>query len=525
MTVEELHAAGEVARRAKQAGEAEAKFRAALALDPDHAPSLFGLGRTVLGEGRPDEALPHLERAAAALPDDMVLAANLGLALRRTGDHRRAIEVFRATIDKGGRDPVLYRELGRAAELAKEPDTAREAYARAVDLAPDDAASLTRLADLTREAGEVEEALSLARRARKLAPRSLPAAFSEASALIACGRHAEGIELGETVLAGDPKHADMRFNLAWAWLATGDTTRGWPAYEARLVCHPDLVKAPEGLVPWPGGAPDGTSLVVVSEQGFGDILQFARFAVRLAKAGHKVVLRTEPRLVRLLSALPGVASVGGYEDPPPADAVHWTALQSLAGRLSGGLDDLAAEVPYLGDDEALTGLWRGWLGPHGFRIGLNWRGNPKGTIDRGRSVPVAALATLADIPGVRLVALQKGPGLDELAELPEMVRARIRPTPHAIDKHGAFLGTAALMRSLDLVVSCDTSIAHLAGALGRPGAVLLKKAPDWRWLTERPDSPWYPSLRLFRQTRFGSWDEPMAELRAYVAERAQAARG
>lgn len=500
------------ARKAGRLAEAETGFRAVLTDEPSNAAARLGLGRLAMAAGRPKEAIDWFESARQAAPNDLLVLANLALALRRAGRIEEAADRFAEAVDKGARDPVVFREWGKAAADAKRPEVAVRAFAEATRLQPTDAETWARYANVLRDTGEADAAVGAGRRAVSLAPRAIPGRFALASALIASGQFDDGAALARDVIAEKPDHAEARFNLGWALLAQGRFTEGFKLYEDRLAVHPDILKPPAGLTRWRGEAPDGRPLVVVSEQGFGDILMFARFLIPFAEAGHKIVLHTEPRLVPLMDGFPGVLIAAPYGTPPPLEAQRYVPLQSLAHHLGATPRSVGATVPYLTADPDRLARARQWLGEGGYTIGLQWRGNPKGTIDRGRSVPLPLLAQLADIPNVRLVALQRGPGLAELAELPG--RPPIRVPPNDLDRDGAFLDTAALITALDAVITCDTSIAHLTGALGQPGHVLLKHVAEWRWGIATDKSPWYPSLKLYRQPSAGDWAgaiEPVAE--------------
>lgn len=509
-------------RKAGRLDTAEQAFRALTTSRDEAAEAWLGLGRIALGRGDTDAAIAAFGEALAREPDHLLALANLGLACRVAGRFAEAARALARVVDRGVREARLLGELGRARLGLGDTAAAIAAFRAGVALAPDDAELHALLANALRDEGDAEAALDHAARAHALDPASDLALYAHASALIALARHEEGIAAATGLLARNPDHNDMRFNLSWAQLATGRWRDGWANYEERLRVYPHLVTPPAGLPRWTGEAADGGSLVVIGEQGLGDALQFGRFIPRLAAAGHRPHLRVEPRLVPLLRGLAGVAGVEAYGAPLPVDASRWVPLLSLAGHFATDEAAIAGDGPYLAADPVRLGRVRNWLGDGllgRLVIGIQWRGNPAGSIDRGRSVPVEALLALAAIPDVHLIALQRPPGLDELTALGPGQPVRV--APRDLDKDGAFLDTAAFMTALDLVVTCDTSIAHLAGALGCPAFVLLKSAPDWRWMTGRADSPWYPQARLFRQQRPGDWSAPVAELLDAVAMRAR----
>jgi hypothetical protein len=259
---------------------------------------------------------------------------------------------------------------------------------------------------------------------------------------------------------------------------------------------------------WQGSEPlAGKTLLVHAEQGLGDVMQFCRYLPLLAAQGGTIVFEVMPSLKALLHSLPGDIHIIARGEPVPA-VDYYCPLLSLPHALKTRVDTIPAQVPYLAAEPERVAKWTERLRElPGMRVGLAWQGNPK--VEkliwaRGRSFPLAALEPLAQLPGVSLLSLQKGPGHEQLARVP--FADRIVDLGTDLDSGpDAFLDSAAVMANLDLVVSCDTSIVHLAGALGRPVWTALSVSPEWRWLLERNDSPWYPTMRLFRQPTEGDW--------------------
>ena len=253
--------------------------------------------------------------------------------------------------------------------------------------------------------------------------------------------------------------------------------------------------------PWDGSSLGGRTILLRTEQGFGDTLQFIRYAPLVGQRRGRVIVACQRPLARLLARWPGFAAVVAEGDPLPEFDIY-APLLSLPGLLGTTLATVPVDVPYLAADPGRVAHWRHELGSvAGFWIGIAWQGSPRHRRDRFRSIPLSQFAPLADIEGVRLLGLQKGFGRDQLAAL----EGRF-PITDLGDHLGDFLETAAVLRSLDLVIADDTAVPHLAGALGVPVWVALPYSPDWRWLLEREDSPWYPTMRLFRQARSGDWE-------------------
>ena len=337
------------------------------------------------------------------------------------------------------------------------------------------------------------------------------------------GQVPEAMAFYEKAIALHADYVEAHFNRAELWLLQGDFERGWPEYEwrwqlpavARRTAHPPR---------WDGSPLEGRTILIHTEQGLGDTIQFIRYAPQLKQRGGRVIVHCQAALMRLLATAPGVDSRVAWHSPlPPVDV--YEHLLNLPGVFGTNLTTIPAPIPYLQADADLVESWRRELKPlGGLKVGITWKGSIKNLSDQKRSIPLACFARLAKIAGVQLINLQKGPGTDQLEELAG--RFPLLDLGDRLDgANGAFMDTAAIMMNLDLVISCDTAIPHLAGALGVPVWVALPLAADWRWLLERDDSPWYPTMRLFRQTHYGDWegvfDRMANELQALIARRAK----
>jgi hypothetical protein len=293
-----------------------------------------------------------------------------------------------------------------------------------------------------------------------------------------------------------------------AWLLLGDYERGWAEYEWRW--RTGEMHLPSFAQPrWDGAPLGGRTVLLYAEQGLGDALQFVRYAPLVRQRGGRVIVACRAPLLRLLAGCAGIDRLADQAGDLPAFDVY-APLLSLPHLLGTTLATVPAAVPYLHADPALVERWRGELaaGP-AFRVGIGWQGSPLHPADRRRSVPVSFFRPLAAVPGVRLYSLQKGTGAEQLGG----PHGRF-PAEDLSPRLADFADTAAVMKNLDLVITVDTALAHLAGALGLPVWVALPFAPDWRWLTGRDDSPWYPTARLFRQPRAGAWAEVFGALAA-----------
>jgi tetratricopeptide (TPR) repeat protein len=333
------------------------------------------------------------------------------------------------------------------------------------------------------------------------------------------GKITEALAAFRRALQLDPQLVEGHANRALPLLLMGDFAAGWPEYEWRW-------KLPEFTPPaWPQPAWDGSSfagrtIMLYPEQGLGDALQFIRYAPLVQARGGTVIVVSPRNLIPILSTCAGVDRFVAREEPLPQFDVH-ASLLSLPGIFHTDLTSIPADVPYLSVAEELVEAWRGVLAGDGrLRVGIFWQGNPGYRGDSYRSFRLSEFAPLAGVAGTRLLSLQKGPGVEQLANAPfavENLGSRLD------EKGAAFCETAAVMKNLDLVVTSDTAIAHLAGALGVRVWVALSFAGDWRWLQDRTDSPWYPTMRLFRQSQWADWPSVFgrmaAELSALVGDR------
>jgi hypothetical protein len=302
-------------------------------------------------------------------------------------------------------------------------------------------------------------------------------------------------------------------------LMRGDWATGFADYDHRAeLADPTYKALPDAR--WDGAAPRaGERLVLVAEQGLGDIMQFARFAPVLAAQGHDVVVLVHKGMVPLLSTLQGVSVVGDMAALESQRPLRWAPLMSVPGMLGTTPETLPRDVPYLSADPARVAAWAGKLGNAKFKIGINWTaGNADRTVAADRNIPLTAFRDIATLPGVELVALQKGQALQDIKGV--AFRDKIRTIDADMNAESDFfLDTAAVVSQLDLVIGCDTSVVHLAGALGKPVFTAVPVISDWRWMLRRDDSPWYPTMRVFRQDATAQWGPVFARIAAAVAER------
>jgi hypothetical protein len=313
----------------------------------------------------------------------------------------------------------------------------------------------------------------------------------------------EALASYDRALAIKPGYATVLADRGHLALLEGRYAEGWRDYEFRL----EIVQAPDRLIAswpqWKGEDLREKRIIVYEELGLGDVILCSRFLTLLASRGARVTFLVRATLHRLFR--PFAPSVRLVDQPPPGETFDFqSSLMSLPGHLNTTLENIPANIPYLCPEEPLVALWREKLGSQGFKVGICWQGNPDNPEDLSRSIALRCFQSLALVPGVRLIALQKRDGLDQLEDLPSDMR--VETLGQDFDNGpDAFVDTAAAMSCLDLVITADTSIVHLAGALGRPVWVALKHVPHWLWMLNRTDSPWYPTMALYRQEVRDDW--------------------
>jgi tetratricopeptide (TPR) repeat protein len=541
---------GSVLQTLGRLADAEASCREALRLQPHFPEALCNLGIVLGQRGRDDEAEACTREALRLKPDYPEALNNLGNVLRRLGRMAEAEAQCRAAIrlrpdlaEAHGNLGNLLHDMDRLAEAAahcREAIRLRPAYAeaynglgtvlarqgrwaeaeaafrQALTLQPRLAEAHSNLGNLLRNLDRLDEAEAACRAALAYAPDLAAAHNNLGNAIQYRGRQGEAEACYRTALRLQPDYGDAQRNLAMLLLLDGRLAEGWTQYEGRL-------RAPSARrfsqPQWGGEEIGDRTILLHAEQGLGDTLQFCRYVPRLA--GARVVLEVQRPLLGLLSDLAGSAELVAAGDPLPPFNLH-CPLMSLPRAFGTALETIPAAVPYLSADPPRAEAWRDRLRPlAGIKVGLVWAGNPRlgaqeaDAVDRRRSIALAMLAPLADLPGIRFVSLQKGePG------------AQAKSPPACMVLHDwtdalkDFADTAALIENLDLVISVDTAVAHLAGALGKPVWLLNRFDTDWRWLLDRADSPWYPTMRVFRQPAPGDWESVLEAVRSELIEAA-----
>jgi len=492
--------------------EAEALYRQVLASEPRNADALHLLGVACSQQGRHDEAVELILKASKIAPASAAMHLNLGNALLGAGRHSEAVARYRKALALEPRNAIAHRNLGSALNALNRPAEAEACYRKSVAVQPSYAEAHYGLGVTLMELDRNEEAIPCLERALALRPNFADAHNNLGGALRCLNRYREALASVEKALTLEPDHADAHWNRSVVRLALGDYRGGWEDYEwrrrAALRSKPSEFAQPL----WLGqSALSGKTILLHAEQGLGDTLQFVRYAPLVAQLGARVMLQVQAPLKRLLAGMEGVSAVYSIGEALPGFDGQ-CPMMSLPHALGTELADIPAATPYLRADPAGAGRWRARLTKGAPNVGLVWAGAARehdvraNRVDRRRSLSLAQLEPLSGA-GVRLVSLQKGPPGKEARPPPPGMEV-LDPTSELDD----FADTAALVEALDLVISVDTSVAHLAGALGKPVWILSRFDGCWRWLLDRDDSPWYPTARLFRQRAPGDWDTVIARV-------------
>lgn len=487
-------------------------FDRLLALQPKSAAALYNRGIALFALQRWSEALDSYDRARVLKPDYADAWVNRGLTLQKLQRHEEALASFNQTLVHQPRHVEALNNRGTALQSMNRHAEALASFDQAIALRPDNADALNNRGNTLDALDRPLEGLASIDRALVLRPGFAMAWNNRSVTLRNLNRLDEALESVNRALALQPGYADAYWNRSLILLLRGDLAAGWQDYEARLQV-PSPAYKPRIFVPprWRGDEDlNGKTVLIYAEQGLGDTIQFCRYTALLAERGARVVLEVQRPLRTLLAELAGVDLLLSPGDELPGFEFH-SPLLSLPLAFGTDMNSIPAPHSYLAADPARVQAWRSRLdaqthGATSRRIGLVWFGNPTLLQDRHRSIPLELLLPLP-APGLQLCSLQKDlrPGDRELLS----AHAEIL---HFGDELNDFADTAALIECLDLVISVDTAVAHLAGALGKPVWILQRFSPDFRWLLERDDSPWYPSARLFRQPQRGDWSSVISAI-------------
>lgn len=511
--------------QANRFGSVTTRCTPMLARDPDDTEALLLCGLAAGARGHTEHAARLLHRAAAGRGNAAHPLHDLAMILCRIGRPDRVAPQFHALHRLAPGDASLLHAFAEFLYDSDQSEAAVPVLEEALRLRPDVMPTRNLLAMALASVGRTEVAIAQLRDASELDPSRAGTWANLGLLLKDDGRFEEALAAYDTALSLAPADAQIRVNRVVALLRAGRWAEAWPDYEWRLTLAGHAVRQPR-LLPALSSLPDltGRTILAVHEDGFGDTLHFARYLPLLAARGAHVMASVPAPLIRIMRTVPGVAAVVGPDNTPPHHHFYCPFF-SFPRAFETTPDTIPAPIPYLRGDPTSTELWNARLPSGAVRVGLVWAGQARpmlpgfATLDGRRSMTLAALAPLAAVPGAVFVSLQHGPEAAQAATPPPGMTL-FDPMPAVTD----FADTAAIIANLDLVISVDTSVVHLAGGMGKPVFLLDRYDHCWRWLSGRADSPWYPAQRIFRQTRIGDWAPVLQRAAAALADFAGALR-
>ena len=452
-----------------QLGQAEAIYRQLLGIDPANAEAL------------------HL----------------LGVIAHQTGNHKSAVDMISHAIEINPHVAIYYLNLSNALQELKQLDAAIASCDKAIALKPDYAEAYSNRGVALQELKQFDAAIASCDKAIALKPDYAEAYLNRGVALQELKQFDAAVASCDKAIALKPDYAEAYWNKSLLLLLIGEFVKGFNLYEWRWD-KKDIIKFKRNFSQplWLGGESLlGKTVHILSEQGLGDTIQFCRYAKMVSDLGANVILEVQKPLVRLLKDLTGVSTLIAKGDPLPEFDFHCPML-SLPLAFKTDLNSIPSAKSYLEAEAERVAYWKDRIKGDGLKIGIAWQGS-YGTKSVGRSFELKLFKNIADLPNVQLISLQKGYGSEQLRNMPQGMQ--VMDLGEELDADGAFIDSAAVIMNLDLVITSDTALAHLAGALGIKTWVALKYVPDWRWMLDRQDSPWYPSLKLYRQQKIDDW--------------------
>ena len=484
-------------------------LKKAIDLNPTNADIYNNLGVLLKSRGKLDEAIEYFRKAIHRNPAFLDAHYNLGNALHMKGNLEEAITCYRNVLHLKPGDYEAWNNLGNVLKEKECFVEATASYQEALQINPNFALAFSNLGTVFQDQGEFAKAQQNYQKALDIDPQCISAHNNMGVALREQGYLDEAIAYFQKAVDINPADPEAHWNMAITSLLAGKLAEGWREYEWRfkrknVIVVERLFSQPR----WNGSDIQGRVIVLYAEQGLGDMVHFIRYAPLVAGKGATVIVECQKELVPLVQSVQGVADVFEKGAELPAFDV-WCPLLSLPLLFATTSENIPADVPYLQVQKEMKETWRQRVlsDPPGFRVGLVWAGNPKYRHDRIRSCPLELFRKLGEIEGVQLYSLQKG-GAAGQAKLP---LGEVDIIDY-MDEVRHFADTAALIENLDLVISVDTAVLHVAGAMGKRAWALLPYAPDWRWMLNRNDSPWYPTVKLFRQPKYGDWESVLNEV-------------
>ena len=477
----------------------------AIQLKPDYADAYYNRGNALKALEQFDAAIASYDKAIQLKPDYADAYSNRGLALKELEQFDAAIASYDKAIQLKPDLAEAYYNRGNALQDLKQFDAAIASYDKAIQLKPDYADAYSNRGLALQGLKQFDAAIASYDKAIQLKPGYAEAYYNRGNALQDLKQFDAAIASYDKAIQLKPDYVEVYWNNSLALLRLGDFSRGWELYEWRWRRDDPIFEGRGFTKPlWLGiESLQNKTILIHAEQGLGDTIQFCRYVKSVTSIAAKVVLEVQPSLVKLMEELDLSLDILARGTTLPNFDYHCPLL-SLPLAFQNIGDTAIPTESYIKAGQARIEKWRSHFNNEQFNIGINWQGNANLKIDIGRSFPLALFEGVASFSKVKLFSLQKNEGTEQLNNLPkEMV---IESFGEDVDSEGAFLDTAAIIKSLDLVITSDTAVAHLAGALGCRVWLVLKWVPDWRWMLDEDSSSWYPSMRLFRQNKADDWE-------------------
>lgn len=490
--------------------QAESIYLQIIEQQPNNGLAYKNLGNTAFSLGKLEEAIAYYQKGLLLQPDAGITYYHLGLIFHKQNKFEQAQAYFEQFLALNPNAAEGFNCLGNSLQRQGKFEEAIACYQKALTLEPNDALTINNLGTTFQAVGKLEEAIACYEKALTLEPNNAMAHNNLGGFLVEQYQFEKGMTCYNRAIEIEPESGDFHWSRASLLLRLGDYKGGFAEAEWRWKQeHNYPMNCPQPL--WDGSNLEGRTILLYVEQGLGDTIQFIRFAPLVAQRGGKVVVAAQEPLVRLLTTVPGIDQVVAINQTFPEFDVQ-TPLLSLPYILGTNLETLPAQVPYLSPPASVSFKLETPDDTY-LKVGIVWAGNPKYGDDRKRSCSLNDFKTLLNVPGIAFYSLQKGPKAEEISQLSGQVSLQDLSS-HLND----FADTAAIVNQMDLIISTDTSVPHLAGALGRPVWVVLCYSPDWRWMVGREDSPWYPTMHLFRQKQPGNWQEVLERVALALTE-------
>jgi tetratricopeptide (TPR) repeat protein len=476
-------------------------YKKALSIKPDYAEAYSNMGLALRDKGDLDASIDSCKKALSIKPDYAEAYSNMGLALRDKGDLDASIDSFKKAIKIKPDFAEAYSNMGIALKDKGDLKAAKDSYKQALSIKPDYAEAYSNMGAILKDMGDLDASIDSCKKAIKIKPDFAEAYSNMGVALKDKGDLDASIDNYKKALKVKPDFAEAHYNLSIPHLLRGSLGKGFNFHEWRLRQKKQTVAPARSNLIWDGEKSlGGKHFVIYEEQGLGDIIQFCRYLPLLEQKGANVTFKVKPNLHALLQTMDSNSRF--VTSLPEENEIDFeTPLMSVPCLLNTRLETIPATNPYLFADQEKVQTWGERFSMNKFKVGICWQGS-KLKADIGRSFPLSLFEGISKIPNVELISLHKGEGEDQIAD----IDFDVTTLGHDFDAgQDAFLDTVAVMMSCDLIITSDTAVAHLAGAAGRPTWVALKYIPDWRWMLGRADSPWYPTMTLYRQKSRGDW--------------------